>query len=197
MWVSRNWASSARLCLRGRGCAAGISVNCRFCTPRVMESFLASWYCVTRLVTIRLTCDGETGQFINVVVIFAKTCETLAVRERLIGRHMHIGHRRDSTSHHVTVRGGTFSEARTQLASVQRDTNSNSGIDTHHGPNRMTRKQQEMITLSEAERRTRHGKQSTLETFGYLSLTLPLVRVSLNHFDIQTTAQKPHCVNII
>ena len=32
--------------------------------------------------------------------------ETLAVRERLIGRNMHIGHRRDSTGHHVTVKLG-------------------------------------------------------------------------------------------
>ena len=43
-----------------------------------------------------------TGHFINVQVFLARTCETLGVRERLLGRNMHIGHRRDSTGHHVT-----------------------------------------------------------------------------------------------
>ena len=42
--------------------------------------------------------------------------------------------------------------SRTQLASVQHDTNDNSGINTHVG--RMTKKYQHTITLSEPERHT-------------------------------------------
>ena len=50
----------------------------------------------------RSVLHDVTGQPTSVVVIFAKTCETLAVRERLIGRNMHIGHRRDSTRGRMT-----------------------------------------------------------------------------------------------
>ena len=54
-----------------------------------------------------LTCDGETGQFINVAIIFATDWT----------KHANWSKKRQHRS----------------LASVQRDTNNNSGIDTHMG----------------------------------------------------------------
>ena len=79
---------------------------------------------------------------------------------------------------HNTIHRGLQKSSERYLTSVQRDTNSNSGIDAHMGRTEWQRKQQHMSTLSEPwktqqkSERTRHGKRSTfgadVETLGYL-----------------------------